>query len=187
MKPLGGIVATACVALLLAACERRSKPAAMRAIHADSATARAIMRDQPERLVLPLAPRGAGQVAYGRVAPARAALDLPPAPAPAGEPPAAAAPPPADPEALVLKPPIPRGSPRVTSAGRGGTVTLDVRVDEAGDVSDVALVETDADSLTVLAATSAALASRYFPALLGERRVAVWTRQVFQVTRRRGR
>jgi hypothetical protein len=61
-------------------------------------------------------------------------------------------------------------------------VTLDVRVDETGAVSDVALVETDADSLTVLAATKAALASRYYPALLGARRVAVWTRQVFELS-----
>ncbi len=132
--------------------------------------------------MLPLAPRGAGRVIYGRIAPARAALDLPPPPADAGEPPAPAAPAPTDPASLELKPPIPRESPRTPSGGHGGRVTLDVRVDETGAVSDVVLVETDADSLTVLAATNAALASRYYPALLGARRVAVWTRQVFELS-----
>jgi len=142
--------------------------------------AEAIARDRPARLVMPLAPLGAGRVAIERVAPLRASLDLPPPPAEPSEPPAAAAAP-APAETPELKPPIPRGSPHLAVSGRGGKVTLDVRVDETGSVSDVELVETDADSLTVLAATNAALASRYFPALLGERRVPVWTRQVFDV------
>ena len=67
------------------------------------------------------------------------------------------------------------------SRGHGGSVTLGVRVDETGEVSDVQLVETDADSTTVLAVSNASLALRYYPALLGTRHVAVWTRQVFQV------
>ena len=171
--------------MLLAAlsCARRDRAVARPETLADTTTARAIERDRPERLVLPLAPAGAGQVVYQGVAPARAQLDLPPPPADVAEPPPSAAAEPSEPSELQLKPPIPRGSPRVLASGHGGKVTLDVRVDESGDVSDVALVTTDADSLTVLAATNAALASRYYPALLGERRVAVWTRQVFDVTR----
>lgn len=171
-------------------CARRHQPAGAAAPQVDSTTARAIERDRPERLVLPLAPPGAGRVAYVRMAPARAALDLPPPPADVAAPPASGVPAtPAVPEsaAFELKPPIPRGRPQALSGGRGGRVTLDVRVDEAGEVSDVELVETDADSLTVLAATQAARAQRYFPALLGERHVAVWTRQVFELTRGRER
>ena len=175
------------MALLLAAasCARRTEPASTHSAPADSKTARAIGRDRPERLVLPLAPPGAGQVVYERVAPARATLDLPLPSAEATEPPPSGAATASDSVPLVLKPPIPRGSPRVVRGGRGGRVTLDVRVDETGEVSDVALVETDTDSLTVLAATHAALGLRYYPAILGERRIAVWTRQVFDVARGR--
>jgi outer membrane biosynthesis protein TonB len=181
--------AAAACALVLS-CARRREPARGPEPHADSTTARAIERDRPERLVLPLAPPGAGRVAYVGVAPARAALDLPPPPADVAAPPASGAPAtPALPESAAseLKPPIPRGRPRTVSGGRGGRVTLDVRVDEGGEVSDVELVETDADSLTVLAATLAARAQRYYPAILGERHVAVWTRQVFELTRGRER
>jgi outer membrane biosynthesis protein TonB len=173
-----------------ASCARhRDEPAPAR-VHPDTLAGQAIERDRPERLVLPLAPPGAGRVAYFGVAPARARLDLPPAPADVAEPPPTPGPePPAEPDstALQLKPPIPRGNPHTPSGGRGGRVTLDVRVDEAGEVSDVELVETDADSLTVLAAMNAARAQRYYPALLGERHVAVWTRQVFELTRGRDR
>jgi TonB-like protein len=179
-----------CVGLgcaLAVSCARREVPAGTPAAHPDTAAARAIERDRPERLVLPLAPPGAGQVAYVGVAPARATLDLPPAPADVAEPPASATSAAPEPASLELKPPIPRGRPHTVSGGRGGRVTLDVRVDETGAVSDVALVETDADSLTVLAATNSALAQRYYPALLGERHVAVWTRQVFELTRGRER
>lgn len=182
------VVALGCA--LAVSCARRREPVATSAVDGDTAAARAIERDRPERLVLPLAPPGAGRVAYVGVAPARATLDLPPAPADVAEPPANALPAtPALPDssALQLKPPIPRGSPRTLNGGHGGRVTLDVRVDEDGEVSDVELVETDADSLTVLAATDAARAQRYFPALLGGRHVAVWTRQVFDLTRGRER
>lgn len=173
---------------LVASCARRREAAGPATVHPDTLTTQAIERDRPERLVLPLAPPGAGRVAYVGVAPARAKLDLPPAPALVAEPPPSAGlETPAEPEsaALQLKPPIPRGNPRAPSGGRGGRVTLDVRVDEAGEVSDVELVETDTDSLTVLAATNAARAQRYYPALLGGRHVAVWTRQVFDLTRGR--
>src|SRR5262249_36100952 len=69
----------------------------------------------------------------------------------------------------------------VASGGRGGRVTLDVRVDDRGDVSDAVLVETDADSLTVDAAIASAKRLRFHPALLGGRPIAVWTRQTFDV------
>ena len=126
-----------------------------------------------------------------------ATLELPPPPAEPGEPPATSEPEAERPDARTLVPPIPRGAPGVASGGsrtRGtrpqgrvqhgwGRVTLDVRVDERGEVSDALLVETDADSLTVLAALDAASRLTYHPALLGGRPVAVWTRQRFEVER----
>lgn len=67
-------------------------------------------------------------------------------------------------------PPIPRGAPAVAIAGceagaRQGTahVTLGVRVDERGDVSDALRVESDADSLKLRSAIDAAEAVRYPP------------------------
>ena len=153
---------------------------------ADSA---AIARDVPERIAMPLAPEGSGsmvveRVGVARVDPAEAPLDLAPPVAEPGEPPVA----PAvseeqDPSSL--KPPIARGVPTLPRGGRGGRVTLDVRVNEDGEVSDVELVETDADSATVAAASRAAYDVRYHPALLGTQRVAVWCRQVFEVKRGR--
>jgi hypothetical protein len=119
-----------------------------------------------------------------------ATLELPPPPAEPGEPPATSEPEANGPDARTLVPPIPRGAPGVVSGGSGirpkhgwGRVTLDVRVDERGEVSDALLVETDADSLTVLAALDAASRLTYHPALLGGRPVAVWTRQLFEVER----
>jgi hypothetical protein len=126
-----------------------------------------------------------------------ATLDLPPPPAEPGEPPAKSGPEAESPDARTLVPPIPRGAPGVASGGSGtrgtrpqgrvrhgwGLVTLDVRVDERGEVSDALLVETDADSLAVLAALDAASRLTYHPALLGGRPVAVWTRQRFEVER----
>ena len=163
---------------------------------ADSTTSASIARDRPERVIVPLA--GAGTLTLERTAIERVALDRPPVvdvapaapaleppvPEPA-EPPAPAAPEPGPADPQSLKPPIARGAATRVAGGRGGRVTLDVRVDEQGDVSDALLVESDADSLTVAAATEAALAMRYHPALLGGKPVAVWTRQVIDV--RRGR
>jgi len=162
-------------------------------------TAAAIALDRPERPIVPLA--GGDTLRLERVTLERSNLDLsspptqvevtpaepapePPVPEP-GEPPAPAPaePGPADPRTLL--PPIPRGVPATAIGGRGGRVTLDVRVDELGDVSDALLVQGDADSLTVRAAILAAEAVRYHPALLGGRPIAVWTRQVIEV--RRGR
>ncbi len=147
-----------------------------------AADAEALARDQPPRVVMPLAPPGTGGWAVARVAPARAELDLPPPPAAPSDPDSLAV---AGPDAAppVLQPPIARGYPRLLHAGGGGRVTLDVRVDEEGEVSDVELVASEADSVTVAAATKAAFATRYHPARLGGRAVAVWSRQVFDVRR----
>ena len=170
---------------LLSACSRQAPAPAERT----PASAGSIAADRPERIVLPLAPAGAGQmsmerVGVERVAPAAGALDPePPVPEP-GEPPLPEASS-VNPDTFSLKPPIARGLPSLPSGGRGGRVTLDVRVDEAGEVSDVELVETDADSATVAAATRAAFDLRYHPALRGNERVAVWCRQVFDVKRGR--
>src|SRR5262249_40713726 len=142
----------------------------------DSTTANAILRDRPAVLVVPLGGTRVGSLIVSNVALKRD--DLPPAatelapdaglralpppaaepgnphPPPAGEP--SPPPPPAYDDARELKPPIPRGAPALVSGGAGGRVTLDVRVDEQGDVSDALFVESDADSLTVSAATEAA-------------------------------
>ena len=168
----------------------------------DSAAAASIALDRPERPIVPLA--GGDTLRLERVTLDRANLDLstpppqvevtpaeplpePPLPEP-GEPPAPepAAPGPANSRSLL--PPLPRGVPATEIAGRAADarrgpahVTLDVRVDERGDVSDALLVESNADSLTVRAAIDAAEAVRYHPALLGGTPIAVWTRQVIEV------
>ena len=165
----------------------------------------AIALDRPERPLVPLA--GAGALRLERVSLERARLDapLPTVPvAPAGpiqeppvpeivEPPSGAgaqsggdAQSGAD--ARALKPPIARGAPATAFDGQGaahrtGHVTLDVRVDENGDVSDALLVESDADSATVRTAIETAMSVRYHPALLGGKPIAVWTRQVYDVRR----
>jgi hypothetical protein len=143
-----------------------------------------IAADRPERLVMPFAPPVAGTLVVEKVAPARASLDLAPPQAEPSEPP-----PPSEwaraEDDAQLKPPIARGAPHVPRGGRGGRVTFDVRVSEAGEVTDVELVESDADSLTVEAAKRAAWELRYHPALLRGERIAVWCRQVFDVERRR--
>ena len=146
--------------------------------------ARRIAADRPERWVVRFAPPARGEVALERVAPARAELDLPLPPADIGEPPEASDGPRAE-GPPALKAPIARGLPRVPRGGAGGRVTVDVRVDEHGDVTDAELVESEADSLTVAAALSAARELRYYPAMLGDQRVPVWCRQVFDVQRRR--
>jgi hypothetical protein len=81
-----------------------------------------------------------------------------------------------------LRPPIPRGPATVRlHAPRSGWLELDVRVDEAGEVSDALPAGGDADSSTVRAAVDAALALRWFPATRRGRPVAVWCRQRFEV------
>jgi TonB family protein len=178
-----------------AACARAPRERSSEA--PDRATGSVIAQDRPEHMVVPLA--GAGTLTLERTAIERASLENvppvavtpasptlePPVPEPAEPPAPAVEHAPADPASL--KAPIARGLAAVPRAGRGGRVTLDVRVDEQGDVSDALLVGSDADSLTIAAATEAALAMRYHPALLGGKPVAVWTRQVIEVKRGPGR
>jgi hypothetical protein len=189
------------VGLALGGCARAPRERA--SVLPDSATA-AIALDRPERPLVPLA--GGGTLRLERVTLERAGLEISQPPpqvavtpaAPSPEPPAPEADEPPAPEpaargpadARTLLPPIPRGAPSTTITGRAADakqatahVTLDVRVDEQGDVSDAMLVESDADSVTVHAAIEAAEAVRYHPALLGGRPVAVWTRQVLEVRR----
>ena len=143
-----------------------------------------------ERADLPHAAAPPPNVEPSAPRPGGATLELPPPPAEPGEPPATSELQADSPDARSLAPPIPRGAPSVVSDGPGtrakhgwGRVTLDVRVDERGEVSDALLVDSDADSLTVLAALDAASRLTYHPALLGGRPVAVWTRQLFEVKR----
>jgi hypothetical protein len=82
-----------------------------------------------------------------------------------------------------LKPPILRtpAALRVASRMRGGMVSveLDVRVDEAGAVSDALWAGGTDDSLQVAAAIESALGMRFYPALRAGQPVAVWCRQRF--------
>ena len=169
------------LASLLAGCE--STPAPVHEARSRASDSAHIAADRRERLVMPFAPPAAGRLVVERVAPARASLDLPPPQAEPAEPP-----PPSEPARIEqdaeLKAPIARGAPRVPRGGRGGHVTFDVRVSEEGEVTDVELVGSDADSLTVVAAKQAAWDLRYHPAMLRGERVAVWCRQVFDVERR---
>jgi outer membrane biosynthesis protein TonB len=177
------------IGLALGACTRApdERPRAI----SDSAAA-AIALDRPERPLVPLA----GAFRLEKVSVERAGLDRAPSVPPVvvapaepshelpvpepGEPPAPKAS--ASPrDERTLLPPIARGAPARVVGGRGGQVTLDVRVDENGDVSDALLAASDADSLAVDAAIEAALGMRYHPALLGGRPTAVWTRQVIDV------
>jgi hypothetical protein len=95
----------------------------------------------------------------------------------------------APPPALVvgedLMPPIPRGTAvlRLPAEGKGQLVDLDVRVDEAGQVSDALWAAGSRDSNAVAAAVECALGMRFYPALQRGRPVAVWCRQRFQFGR----
>jgi len=83
-----------------------------------------------------------------------------------------------------LKPPVLRGPARlVLSSGsrRAGSVDLDVRVDEAGTVTDVQWAGGATDTTLIVAARRCALGMRFYPALRGGRPVAVWCRQRFDL------
>ena len=90
-----------------------------------------------------------------------------------------------DPPRLVvdeaLKPPLlKREVPlRVPAGARRGSVELDVRISEEGDVSDALWAGGSEDSALVAAAVECALRMRFFPALQAGRPVAVWCRQRF--------
>jgi outer membrane biosynthesis protein TonB len=80
-----------------------------------------------------------------------------------------------------LKPPLLRDAPAL-QAPRGARrqfVEIDVRVDEAGDVSDALWAEGSQDSSVVEAALVCARGMRFYPALRAGRPIAVWCRQRF--------
>lgn len=188
-RGLAGVSVLLALTCVLAGCGRKPEPTA-RETRSPAEDSALIAADRPERLVVPFAPPASGRLVVERVAPARASLDLAPPQAEPSEPPPAAEKNRAEDDAQ-LKPPIARGAPEVPRVGRApaaggsGKVTFDVRVSETGEVTDVELVETDADPLTVEAAKRAAWGLRYHPALLRGEPVAVWCRQVFEVERNR--
>jgi TonB family protein len=140
-------------------------------------------------------PAHAASVWMDRVSQTRVAAP----PASAIETPAPEAPPETPPETLAsersaargltvdedLKPPIlrERAALVVPPHAARGTVELDVRVDEEGQVSDAMWAAGSEDSALVRAATDCALAMRFFPALQAGRPVAVWCRQRFEFAR----
>ena len=145
-----------------------------------------VLSDSAQAASLPPARVGAGpagaRLTLVRIAPSRADVR---APLPVPEPAAPEAIEPRAPESEhgddELRPPIPRGPAIVRLNGaRAGWLELDVRVDENGEVTDAIPVGGDADSATVRAATEAALAMRWFPAVRRNRPVAVWCRQRFE-------
>ena len=86
-----------------------------------------------------------------------------------------------------LKPPILRRTGNlIPPIGKKGSVELDVRIDEDGDVSDALWAGGSNDSLLVDAAVSCALEMRFYPALQGSRPIAVWCRQRFDFGESRG-
>lgn len=142
---------------------------------------------QPDGDAAPGAPAPAADVWLARVEPARPAPIEAPLPGAAPETLAVGV---AEPPRLLvdadLKPPIlRRAAPlHVPTGRRPGSVELDVRVDEAGRVSDAAWAGGAADSALVEAAVRCALAMEFFPALQDGRPVAVWCRQRFDFGRR---
>lgn len=128
------------------------------------------------------------RVWVANVSPARAAPPEPPLPDAAPdtllhEP----APPPPPPLAIDedLMPPVLRSPgllrlpPELRRRVRGGSVELDVRVDEQGFVSDALWAGGSEDSALVAAATDCALRMRFFAAQRHGAPVAVWCRQRF--------
>ncbi len=131
------------------------------------------------RVVPPAAPPRQAAVWLARVSPARPASLEPPAPEATAE--TLAVPLPAPPALAVdggLKPPLPRArAPLAVPAHARGLVELDVRVDEAGRVTEALWAGGSEDPALVRAATDCALGMRFYPALRAGRPVAVWCRQ----------
>ena len=65
------------------------------------------------------------------------------------------------------------------ASGGSGSVELDVRVSETGEVSEVRPAGGESDSALVAAARDCARRMRFYPALRGGEPVAVWCRQRF--------
>jgi hypothetical protein len=170
--------------LLLGGCGERTASRESREV--GDTLAVTVLADSAQGVNLPPARTGPGhegtRLTLVRIAPSRADVR---APLPIPEP---AAPETSEPRAPEdsrdndeLRPPIPRGPAIVRLSGaRKGWLELDVRVDENGEVTDAIPVSGDADSATVRAATEAALAMRWFPAVRRGRPVAVWCRQRFE-------
>lgn len=123
------------------------------------------------------------QVTPSRPAPINAPLPDA-APAPVEDPGPAPPPFPVDPD---LKPPILKtpGSLHVPPHARRGFVELDVRIGEDGTVTDAIWAGGSPDSALTDAATTCALAMRFYPALRAGKPTAVWCRQRFDFTGRR--
>ena len=89
-----------------------------------------------------------------------------------------------------LKPPILKNpAVLVLPAGARATnssasVELDVHVDESGEVSDVKWIGGSSDTALVTAAERCARSMQFYPALRGDRSVAVWCRQRFDFAAR---
>jgi hypothetical protein len=186
-------IAATSILLLAAGCERRDARETANAAPQPLALAVRVLADSSRVTTLPVraprAPAGAPPAARAwltTVTPARA--DLPSSPLPEPDAPEGPlAPPPMlavepgllppvlrDPAALVLR--APRGT-------RPASVELDVRVDEAGDVSDAMWAGGSQDSALVHAAIECALGMRFWPARRGDDAVAVWCRQRFDFAR----
>jgi len=79
-----------------------------------------------------------------------------------------------------LKPPLSRSqTPLAVPPGARGSVELDVRVDEQGQVSEVRWAGGSRDPALVRAATECARGMRFFPAERAGQPVPVWCRQRF--------
>lgn len=169
--------------LLLGGCGERTASPESREV--GDALPISVLADSAEGAGLPPARMGSApdeaRLTLVRIAPLRADVR---APLPVPEPAAPEAAEPRAPEASrddELRPPIPRGPAIVRLSGsRTGWLELDVRVDENGEVTDAIAVSGDADSATVRAATEAALAMRWFPAVRRGQPVPVWCRQRFE-------
>jgi outer membrane biosynthesis protein TonB len=77
--------------------------------------------------------------------------------------------------ACLRQAPVPPGGRRAVA----GWVDLDVRVDEAGAVSEALWMAGSADTALTRAALRCALSMRFYPALRAGRPVSVWCRQRF--------
>ncbi|MCC6349694.1 MAG: energy transducer TonB [Candidatus Eisenbacteria bacterium] len=174
--------AAVCLALLALGCAPRAGPRAAR--EGPETLAVSVLGDTSEAGTLRPARFGAApgaRLTLVRIATARADIG---AALPVPEPSA----PPAHDESPteasgddILRPPLPRGTATLrVRADRPAWVEFDVRVDEAGEVTDVIAVAGDADPAVVRAATDAALALRWHPATRRGQPVAVWCRQRFE-------
>lgn len=181
-----GLAATTMAIALIAGCGRARMPAER---EGPRALPLAVFADTGRTTTLRVEPPSSGAAATGanasawltRVSPARAE----PAALPLAEPePDTLQSMPPPPPALVvdghLKPPLLRNrAPLAVPNGARGSVELDVRVDERGEVAEVRWADGSRGPALVRAATDCARAMRFFPAERAGHPVAVWCRQRF--------